>query len=537
MLFASVVYSMVQRALRTFIGERKPRGIERKLPKPRSAPNQFSLTPDIQARTSAPSTTWTDANTQESSSQSSSPQTPSPKSYETLPEHASNGQIASASTDDILEAQVLDPHFARLLSSLSMSSRSIVDGQAAHTLIPKISKRDRTPSPTSATPVPSAVSSSNLRSVPSYSLDRADWSSHAPTRLLHRNGDLKVATVSSASSLARRDPPIEIPVAQVPPLKPSTRPPMSPSSHPETSQRPSPSGLLSGDPDPSSSTLSSSPHSLTSPSSYTPSSRRTSSTADISPYLSRPTEIPTLGKRLKQLALLERVADESMRMAPRLDHRPLPFGAHANPPNGAPQLCPPPHSVITRGAGVSGPRVSDPSMELMGYGQALTSDRTHMFDSRPFPHHFEIQDDPFQVRPRTSQALHRSPGMFSPTASLGRQSMNQHRLLSMINAPPLPSPAQAPSIYQGLPSRQLSHSVVHSLPFQSPSQTPARIPGPLHILPPYQFPSQQPSAVPPVSAPAKSSVFDIPPSTKGSSSLLSILNAGRGSRTGASTLT
>ncbi|KAI6162179.1 hypothetical protein EDD17DRAFT_1757988 [Pisolithus thermaeus] len=61
------------------------------------------------------------------------------------------------------------------------------------------------------------------------------------------------------------------------------------------------------------------------------------STADISPYLRTSAEVPTSGKRLKQLALLELVADESSKMTPTLAPRELPtsrtydFPSHRHP--------------------------------------------------------------------------------------------------------------------------------------------------------------------------------------------------------------
>lgn len=81
-------------------------------------------------------------------------------------------------------------------------------------------------------------------------------------------------------------------------------------------------------------------------------SRRTSSTADISPYLTRPVELPTCAKQLKQVALLESVADESAKLVSTLTQHNsiLPTSVDASHPGPVlphqPLSSNPPHRVL-----------------------------------------------------------------------------------------------------------------------------------------------------------------------------------------------
>lgn len=67
-------------------------------------------------------------------------------------------------------------------------------------------------------------------------------------------------------------------------------------------------------------------------------SRRSSSTADISPYLSRPVELPTSAKQLKQVALLESVANESAKLVSTLTHHNSTYPAAVDASHPAPVL-------------------------------------------------------------------------------------------------------------------------------------------------------------------------------------------------------
>lgn len=236
---------------------------------------------------------------QESSSSSADigePQTPSSQSSETA--LASNGpSIATQQSDDdnARSSQPVDPHFARLMASLSLSAKKI-DTEPATLSHPPISEPPHKLARRHARPaIPShhdsiqSMGGDLLAVQPTANRSALTNHSHglSPNVLENTHSEylnaLAASTMSASSSLSRAS------------AEPST---------------PSISA--------SSASISSSP-------SRSPKhARRNSSTADISPYLTRPTEVPTSGKRLKQLALLELVADESSKMTPVLMNRELP---------------------------------------------------------------------------------------------------------------------------------------------------------------------------------------------------------------------
>jgi len=149
-------------------------------------------------------------------------------------------------------------------------------------------------------------------------------------------------------------------------------------------------------------------------------SRRVSLTTDISPYLSRGTEVPTSAKRLQQLSLLESVADESARMAPIIAARAA-MASRGSVPNGYPQpssSVPPPQ--LLSNSGDSG----DLGILYSPYHPGPVSTNVqprYSFDASAH--------DPFQVRSMTSQAFHRVP-MHNSTGSIN---MSQDHLLATIN--------------------------------------------------------------------------------------------------------
>ncbi|KAJ7932407.1 Dcp2, box A domain-containing protein [Mycena leptocephala] len=271
-------------ALKAFINERKPRAQPRKGPKLKK-PIQNGA--NHSRKDPPPHVPYHDA-TQESSSQSSSvdngdPHTPSPL-YST-----------AAPTTHVVQ-DVLDPHFARLLSSLSLSAAAAASGKDADA---PLSIKTSEPVPEPSTPVPVTASSSGSLSQPPNHAN-SDWSSSTPAALVEQS-------------------PSEDEVVAPSSLQPQ-------SLQPRTSfQSPSPLILspringANGVADPRSAASSDGPASAASPTHSVASlralgSRRTSSTADISPYLTRSSEVPGSAKRLKQLALLESVADESARI-------------------------------------------------------------------------------------------------------------------------------------------------------------------------------------------------------------------------------
>ncbi|KAJ7706192.1 hypothetical protein B0H17DRAFT_615382 [Mycena rosella] len=230
----------------------------------------------------------------------------------------------------------------------------------------------------------------------------------------------------------------------------------------------------------------------------------------ISPYLARSSEVPGSAKRLQQLALLESVADESARM---LSHRPP-------PPMGNPR--PVMHNNSTLLAHYPLPPASVPPPPVFPH------DPMHVLYSsgqqqQPPGHGFNGMhpgQDPFQVRPWTSQAFHRGP-MHPPGPS--SMSMSQGQLLALMNGPrgtPMPPPPP-PHMY-GVPP-------MHGVPR---SYFPAQPMGP-HAGAHYPMRAGPPTALRPgfgvgpgpLSAPAMSPGFPAH-----NPALLSILNGGRGAQ-------
>ena len=146
-------------------------------------------------------------------------------------------------------------------------------------------------------------------------------------------------------------------------------------------------------------------------------------TADISPYLSRATEVPAVStKTLQHLQLLESVADESARLAPIIAARAA-MASRGPVPNGYPQ---PPSSVPPQ---LPPPNTRDFGVLYTSTHPGLTSSAAGFHPRMPVENAPYGYPDAFQLRSRTSQAFHRPP-MHNPTGSV---SMNQNHLLSVIN--------------------------------------------------------------------------------------------------------
>ncbi|KAJ6610929.1 hypothetical protein B0H10DRAFT_400900 [Mycena sp. CBHHK59/15] len=209
----------------------------------------------------------------------------------------------------------------------------------------------------------------------------------------------------------------------------------------------------------------------------------------------RPTEVPASAKRLKQLALLESVADESARM---LSGRPP--VTHPAPLNTGPHYPLPPASVPPP------PIFPHDGMHVI-YSSGPSAGQ---------PHAVPVHSDPFQVRPWTSQAFHRGP--VHPHAP--SMSMTQGQLLGLMNGPrgtPMPGlhgfvpPPLAP---MGQYRPYLPAAPMMSAPYG----------GPLPRLPRQTF---GPAQVSPLSAPAMSPGFNLGGGAP-NPALLSILNEGGG---------
>ncbi|KAJ7103542.1 Dcp2, box A domain-containing protein, partial [Mycena belliarum] len=380
-------------ALKAFINERKPRAQPRKGPKLKK-PIQNTNHP---RKDPPPHVPYHDA-TQESSSQSSSvdngdPHTPSPQYSTAAPSHVVHDGFAQSAID----SESLDPHFARLLSSLSLSAVAAANPKDAAEPPLFIKTSEKGPEPSTPVPVTASSSGSQTHPIPANS----DWSSSAPAPLPDQpEEDVVLSPVIT-----------EMKTMQPQSLQPRTsfQSPspliLSPRAGSAVAEQRSTSG-------PDASTAATSPtQSLRSLG-----SRWTSSMADISPYLARSNEVPGSAKRLRQLALLESVADESARM---MSHRsPPPYMAHARLPvmNNVPHYPLPPASVPP-------PPVfpHDPMQVLYSSGHQPP---VHGLAGMP------PGQDPFQVRPWTSQAFHRGP-MHPPGPSSA--SMTQGQLLALMN--------------------------------------------------------------------------------------------------------
>ncbi|KAJ7169909.1 Dcp2, box A domain-containing protein [Mycena filopes] len=475
-------------ALKAFINERKPRATPLKGPKLKK-PIQNGA--NHARRDPPPHVPYHDA-TQESSSQSSSvdngdPHTPSPLYSTAAPTHIVHDGFAQSSID----SESLDPHFAKLLSSLSLSAAAAASGKAAE---PPLSIRTSVPEP--STPVPVTASSSGSQSHAIHA--SSDWSSSTPAALpdqplpeesedevlpvITENKSLQPQSLQPRTSFQSPSPLI---------LSPRTN-----GANSGAEQR------SAGSDAPASATSSTHPVA-----SRALGSRRTSSTADISPYLARSNEVPGSAKRLKQLALLECVADESARI---LSNRapPPPMGNNRPGMNSTsvPHYPLPPASVP--------PPPYDPMQVLYSSGQQhqppLGFNGIHP------------GQDPFQVRPWTSQAFHRVPmggpmygGIPPPMHTPGpsSMSMSQGQLLSIMNrGTPMTMAAPAAPAYLGSPP-------MHRGYFGGPPQLAPGSYG--RAGPPVGLRSQFPVGPTPLSAPAMSGVFPANPA------LLSILNGGR----------
>ncbi|KAJ7786298.1 Dcp2, box A domain-containing protein, partial [Mycena metata] len=386
-------------ALKAFINERKPRAQPRKGPKLKK-PIQNGA--NHGRKDLPPHVPYHDA-TQESSSQSSSvdngdPHTPSPLYSNAAPTHVVHDGFAQSAID----SESLDPHFAKLLSSLSLSAAAAASGKEAE---PPLSINTSDPVPEPSTPVPSSSGSQQALAIPANS----DWSSSTPAAV----PDQPLPEESEDEVLP---PVITENKSQPQSLQPRTSF-QSPSPlilSPRTNGAGAEQRSSAGSDAPASAT--SSTHSVASLRAL--GSRRTSSTADVSPYLSRSSEVPGSAKRLKQLALLESVADESARM---LSHR-----------------APPPAMANTR-PGMNSTSVPHYPLPPASVPPTLRSDAAPPANGFNGIHPGQ---DPFQVRPWTSQAFHRVPmggpmhggGMHQMhTPGPSSMSMSQGQLLAIMN--------------------------------------------------------------------------------------------------------
>lgn len=371
-----------------------------------------------------------DANAQESSSQTSSadngdPQTPSPLYTEALASHV---DVARVTESDGFEAKAVDPHFARLLNALTSSAKANGSdaGKINNTLPPSV--------PLATGEILTLHGSSQARPMPA-SFNIAEDSATAHLRPSSKPSK-QLASVAVPSDDSSR-------------LNDSSQ-----GTHMSSPSLASLSTAMSG--------LSTSQ----SPSAKSAHSRGPSMiTADLSPYLARPAGIPINGKRLKQLALLEAVADQSSRMTPAPAMHP------STQLQLSPQVPPPP---------VHAPLPPNPAMPHNFTNLSSMYSNTH----GPYLHpvsqtgHFNppTPDNAFIVRPRTSNSFCPPPSHPQRTFN-SRGSMNQAQLLNALSGTPytsssgfhrpsippmlnVPGPSAypfPPSVMTGMPSRSGSY--------------------------------------------------------------------------------
>ena len=241
-----------------------------------------------------------------------------------------------------------------------------------------------------------------------------------------------------------------------------------------------------------------------------PQAHRRTSTADISPYLTRAAEVPISATRLKQLSLLETVADESARMSSAIAARAT--MTSTNPVvNGypLPPLSVPPQAMMLGNMGDPGLIYSSDQSRVpshvLGFQSVHTSENN-----------FHEEHDPFQVRSRTSQPIHRT----LPPNPTGSSNIHQNHLLAAMNG------SRTPSL---IPSRYGPPFIQHHQPLQMYHAGPPIHNVPMHprqIQPAQTFHSFSPAPQPLPVASSTSINPGLHPTTVNSpyNSLLSILN-------------
>lgn len=488
--------------LKAFINEHKPRKPPRRTqrtkdvrPKQEFPDESDASAMEFQSRP----TTHLDTTAQESSSQTSSadngdPQTPSPLYSEPVVTRVDSTQTTESNG---LDGSTVDPHFARLLNALTLSAKPNGAGDG---------KPDYVPPAGTALPL-SSVLPGALEDVPTSE-------NLQPRKVLTANA----ATAGKPATVVYSRP------------SPKSSKPSSMAVHSNDLSNLSElsSGPQVSPPAPSQSTVSSGVTSQ-SPSTKSPTHSRRSSmiTADLSPYLARPAGIPMNGKRLRQLALLEAVADESSRMTI---------------PASRPTIQPPsPHEASHT------PLSSNNVMSHNFTNLSAMYPNTHGPYVHPGPQTGPFNppspDNAFTVRPRTSNSFRAVPN-YPQRPFNARASMNQAQLLSALSGSPYPSAqnlqrppiSPMPNLNSHSPSTYPRHSIPTAVPgapiFRTGPHPPAvgrGPPPPLSVLP-LQAVSGPITVQGLPSTPRGSSNFGFSRATANSqnSQLLSILNRGSG---------
>ncbi|KAJ8522582.1 hypothetical protein ONZ45_g873 [Pleurotus djamor] len=383
----------------------------------------------------------------ESSSQSSGdnvdPQTPSPQYIQARVNAAP--QIVTSQTE------ALDPHMARLLSSLTLS---------ANPSGPRNTQSDDVP----ATIVKQTKAPSPIPAVDEPELQRTI------TQPLGSSREVKEPPVSS--------PRLTSPTSNRSSSRPNPVTPLSPSSPPSVASTVSPRSRGLG-------------------------SRRTSSTADISPYLSRAFEPPSSAKTLRQLALLEAIASESEKMTPTLSSRALPpLTSNASFVDGRPPAFPVSSPFTTAMPPPDDLRVIYSSQPVAGLSNVLPP-QGNSFTPAPYP---PAHIHPYQLRPHTSHSYHRGVPYLPTNVMPGH----------VTPFPPPPNLVQ-PQLYPNQSPLPLQHPALRRQ-YQQPAPT-SNVESLLQPLPPmpavpHAIPYGTHMTQPPITAPG----------FHGPNPLLSILN-------------
>lgn len=363
-------------------------------------------------------------------------------------------------------------------------------GENVKPLLSQLSTKSPAPA-ASTTPVPLTTPSDPQPRTESS--DPSDWSSHAPRRVSERQLPLTASGIFTGKPAYN---PVHIDTAL------HSAAPASPLYSPALARPPS-----------------AAPTSLPG---LSPRHQRSMSAMSFSGP--RSAEITPAVKRMKQLALLESVADESARMTPTLEQQRL----RTNPE-------PPMMHGYNSYPAMPRPSTSVPTMQTMHQSFAnrpmlYSADRMgNMPPARvpsvPVPTMMPplssaITDDPFKVRPRNVEmAAHMQPPHYMHARV--RQSMNETQLAPMLQRQPIHAPSPFNSQVQPPPpgAYVISPPPVMYTPHY-PQQIPAR-------GSPSHFPIPQAYSPAPASAPAMAPHFENPHLSHPhrNSQLLSILNA------------
>ncbi|KAI0961587.1 hypothetical protein AcV7_010344 [Taiwanofungus camphoratus] len=457
---------------------------------------------------------------QESSSQSSSadngePQTPSPQysaarvNQQTSEDAPTHNNITGV--ESLLNMDGVDPHFARLLNSLSLSaSASTTDVNNKSKLASGSSMSHQSPSSsnTSATQAPLHCQ-----------VDQSDWSVRVPGTSLG----------PSPSSFLPSQSPGHFPL---PPTAFSmhTRQQTPVSFNAHNKLGPSHADQSSLSPGPFVAVCNTSPNAVVASTASTKSYARASHrrrnsrvSADISPYLSRP---PDILKEMRYISMLENVVKESDRMSSRLEQRASPMLASQVRMAERSTLFPsasasvPPSSMY--GGRIESPVIySSAPVASTLFARPPASRQMPAFDAASY-------DDPFTVRPRTSAAFHPSSQLSHAVLNLTEDQL-RFMIPGVDTGSRIPTQPQATGIFEQSHQLPLPTGLTHNPPHAAPIPHSLMGQPPLRVIPPQQLATPRYGEPPPLSAPALSPSFNLSSRANASRSannahLLSILN-------------